>query len=188
MKRLNYLFLALAVGALALSLGAASSLAKNGTHEGHGGMAGHEAMRDVSPEARESIRKAHDALTPLMVQYGAKRAELAAKIYSGADDKTIQDLAKEIESLHSQVLEGRIGLLKQMAKAGLPMGGFHGGMMGGMMDDGMGCPMMGGHGGRMGGHGPMMGGPGHKGRGGCPGMPAGPAGDAGGKAPAAGKK
>lgn len=188
MKRLKYLLLALAVGALALSLGAASSLAQKGAHEGHGGMPGHEAMRDISPEARESIRKAHDALTPLMVQYGAKRAELAAKIYSGADDKTIQDLAKEIESLHSQVLEGRIGLLKQMAKAGLPMGGFHGGMMGGMMDDGMGCPMMGGHGGMMGGHGPMMGGPGHKGRGGCPGMPAGPAGDDGGKAPAAGKK
>ena len=164
MKRLKYLLLALAVGALALSLGAASSLAQKGAHEGHGGMPGHEAMRDISPEARESIRKAHDALTPLMVQYGAKRAELAAKIYSGADDKTIQDLAKEIESLHSQVLEGRIGLLKQMAKAGLPMGGM------------------------MGGHGPMMGGPGHKGRGGCPGMPAGPAGDDGGKAPAAGKK
>lgn len=184
MKKLTYLFLALAVGALALSAGAASSLAGPGGHDKHQNMPGCEAMRDISPEARESIRKAHDALTPLVVQYGAKRAELAAKIYSGADDKTIQDLAKEIEGLHSQVLEGRIGLLKQMAKAGLPMRGFH---HGGMMEDGMGgCPGMGGHGPMMGGHGPMMGGPGHKGRGGCPGGM--PAGDDGGKAPAAGKK
>jgi Spy/CpxP family protein refolding chaperone len=100
------------------------------------GTPGHDAMRNLPPEARDSLRKAGEALMPVLVQYQAKMAELHAKIYSGADDKTLQELAKEVERLHSQLLEGRIALQKQRARLGLPMRGVHRGMMGDMTD----CP------------------------------------------------
>lgn len=153
MKKHHKLLLVLAVSFLTL----VGMPALSSAQRGNSGGCHDDVMQKLSPEVRESIRKAHEALAPVFVQYWAKQAELSAKIYSGADDKTIQDLAKAVENLHSQLLEGRIGLQKQMAKAGLPMrefhggmkGGFHGGMMGGGMMGGMGdmgCPGMGGHG------------------------------------------
>ena len=205
MRKHNKLLFILAVASLTLLGSAALSSARG---DGPGGCSGYEAMKDLSPEVRDSIRKAHEALTPVFVQYWAKQAELSAKIYSGADDKTIQDIAKEVERLHSQLLEGRIGLQKQMAKAGLPMRAFHGGMKGGMMGghggmmgemmgDGMECPGMGGmggHGGK-GGHGGMMGSPdapgadgGMSGHGGHGGMMGAPDASGGAKAPAKGQK
>ena len=162
MKNYSKSLMALVIGSMVLVGAAGVASARGGCGGGEGGRGGHgmygDAMKDLSPEVRDSIRKAHDALTPLAVQYKAKRAELSAKIYSGADDKTIQDLSKEVERLHSQLLEGRVGLQKQMAKAGLPMGG-HGGMMGGGMMGGnmMGGNMMGHNGGGMRHGGGMMG-------------------------------
>ena len=158
MKRYSKSLMVLVIASLAI-VGAAGAASARGGCGGYGG--GHgggygggygEAMRNLSPEVRDSLRKAHDAIVPLAVQYRAKHAELSAKIYSGADDKTIQDLTKEVERMHSQLLEARLGLQKQMAKAGLPMrgmmggdclGGFGGGMGG---CGGMGGGMMGGHG------------------------------------------
>ena len=102
MRKHSKLLLVLTVASLTLVGSAALSSARSG---GSGDCGGYEAaMKDLSPEVRDSIRKAHDALTPVSVQYWAKQAELSAKIYSGADDKTIQDLAKEVERLHSQLL------------------------------------------------------------------------------------
>ncbi len=175
MRNYSKSLMALVIGSMVLVGAAGVASARGGCGGGEGGHGGGahgmygDAMKDLSPEVRDSIRKAHDALTPLAVQYKAKRAELSAKIYSGADDKTIQDLTKEVERLHGQLLEGRVGLQKQMAKAGLPMRG-HGGMMGGGMMDGgmMDCAGMGGHGGKggKGGHGDMNGKGGMSGHGG----------------------
>ena len=178
MKKCNAILMGLVIGSMTLlgAAGIASARGGCGGYGGHGGY-GYHAMQDLSPEVRESLRKAHEAMAPVFMQYQAKRAELTAKIYSGADDKTIQDLSKEVERLHTQILEGRVNIQKQLSKAGVPLRGFRGGMWGcpGFMDgghgpgdcygwdrNGRGGPDRGGHGWGRRGHGPR-GGHGHMG-------------------------
>ena len=138
MKTCRTLLLAFVVTLFAFPVMAASSPAGNccGSDEPPRGMPCNDAVRNLAPEARDSIRKAGEALMPVLALYRAKMAELHATIYTGADDKVIQNLAKEVERLHSQMLEGRIALQKLRAGFGLPMRGFHRDMPGDMTE----CP------------------------------------------------
>ena len=51
----------------------------------------------------------------------AKQDELTAKIYSGADAKTIDALSKYINSLQARLTEARVAMQQQFAKAGVPI-------------------------------------------------------------------
>ena len=108
----------------------------------------------MSPEIRGIFDKAHAEMAPLFMELRAKKQELVAKIYSGADDSVTKGIVAEINSLQSRLTEAGAELNKHLAKAGVPLNP-------GMMQ----CPVLGsGYHGR-GPGGP--GGPGFHGMGGC---------------------
>lgn len=169
MTPFNKSIFAALVGAIAL-LGAAS-FADAGPHHGsrgwrHGGYGPGPcyAMQDVSPEQRQMVEDAYSAIAPLQLELRAKRQELTAKIYGGADDKTIQTVADQVKALEARLSEARLGMQKNFAKAGMPMhmgrGGGCPGYGPGHMRHGYNCPGYG--------HGPMRHGFG------CPGYGYGP--------------
>lgn len=162
MKTCSKTLLALIISSVTL-VGAAGLASARGGYcfeDGFHGMRGYGAMQNISPEARQGLAQAHETLAPLFLEYRAKQAELTAKIYSGADDKLIQELTKEVERLHVKLTEGKVALQKQMVKAGVPLRGCRF-MMDGWKDyDGHGR----GRHGRMGGYGHRgYGGPHHGG-------------------------
>lgn len=138
MKKLSKPLSLFLLGAVLLVSGAGLASARGGGH--FGGSHGQKHTDKFTPEAREALDKAHAALAPIHMELRAKQAELTAKIYSGADDKTIQELSREIGVLQAKLTEGRIAVQKQLVKAGVPLhsggcftggpGGMHG--MGGM--------------------------------------------------------
>lgn len=156
MKKYNKSLLALLLGAMTVVGGAGVASARMGMHGGphHGAY----AASQVTPEMRQMMEKAYDAIAPLQLELRAKQQELTAKIYGGADDKTIQELSGQVTSLQTRLTESRIRMQRDFAKAGVPMfmggcpmggPGMHGGpgmtgMHGGMMHGGMGalgpCP------------------------------------------------
>lgn len=150
MTKYNKPLLALLIGAMTVVGAAGVASARMGMHGGphHGAYAG-----QVTPEMRQMMEKAYADIAPLQLELRAKQQELTAKIYSGADDKTIQELGKEVTNLQARLTQARIKMQQDFAKAGLPihMGGCPMGG-GGMMGHGMGPGMMGPHGGYM--HGP----------------------------------
>lgn len=165
MTRINKSLLAMLIGAMTIT-GAAGLAQARGY--GYGPHHGGYAMQDISPETRQMMEKAYNDIAPLQMELRAKRAELTAKIYGGADDKTIQDLTAQVNALQNRVTQARVKMQQDFAKAGVPLRGGMGGncMMGG------GGPGMGMHGGYHGGyHGGMGMYGGGMGRG-----PAGPAG------------
>lgn len=91
------------------------------------------------------MEKAYNEIAPLQMELRAKQDELTAKIYGGADEKTVQDVSKQVIALQTRLTEARVKMQQQFAKAGLPLRQ-------------SGCPMMGGMG-MMGGmpHHPMHG-------------------------------
>lgn len=170
MKKHNKILLMLLAASIGFAGLAGVASARGGFHGGyHGGYGGCNgagyyggggpAMSPaISPEAREALQKAHTALAPLYMELQAKKQELSAKIYGGADDSTVKGLISEVNSLEARLTEGRAEMQKQMAKAGLPMnpgmmncasfaGGYHGhgwkgGGYGGPGYHGGGCPYM----------------------------------------------
>lgn len=109
----------------------------------------HGKAADLSPEKQALIDKAHDdfavATTDLKRQIFAKESALNAELYGDkTDDKKVEALVAEINTLHGKIYSEKVKLRRIMAKEGiLPEMGH--GMMGGG-----GCPMMGG---MKGGHG-----------------------------------
>lgn len=170
MKQYNKPLLALLIGAMTIVGAAGIAEARMGGHGGkpfhHGG-----AYAELTPEMHQMMEKAYNDIAPLQLELRAKQQELTAKIYGGADDKTVQQLSAEISALQKRVTDARVKMQQDFAKAGIPMQygcpmgggrGFHGGPMGGKGFHG---PMgfhggMGGHGGGCPGMGGMMTGPG----------------------------
>ena len=138
MKTYQKTLLVLAISTVALAGAAGLVSARGGYHgggyhgdgakyHGEGGshrMGKYEWMEELTPEQRSSIRQAHDAVAPLRMEYRAKKSELTAKIRGGADDKSIQAVYKELEVLHSKLMESEITLQKQMKAANVPLRGF----------------------------------------------------------------
>lgn len=143
MKQYNKPLLALLIGAMTV-MGAASYADARPDHAGkpfhHGGR-----YADLTPEMHQMMEKAYNDIAPLQLELRAKQQEMTAKIYGGADDKTVQQLSSEVSALQKRLTDARVKMQQDFAKAGVPMR--------------YGCPM----GGAKGFHGPM-------GRGGCPGF------------------
>lgn len=117
----------------------------------------HGKAAHLTPENQAVVEKAHDdfavATTDLKRQIFAKESALNAELYGDkADDKKVEELVAEINTLHGKIYSEKVKLRRVMAKEGILPGKGHG-MMGGdgcsMMGEG-GCPMMGG---MKGGHG-----------------------------------
>lgn len=141
MKKLSKPLSLFLLGAMFLVGGAGLASARGGGH--FGGYHGQRYTDNLTPETREALDKAHAALAPIHMELRAKQSELTAKIYSGADDKTIQQLSQEIGALQVKLTEGRIAVQKQLVKAGVPLhsgGCFMGGMGGPGGMRGMGMP------------------------------------------------
>ncbi len=99
----------------------------------------------MTPEIKSILEKSHAAIAPLYAELRSKQAELTTKIYSGADDKSLQALTQDITSLQSRLTEARVSLQKQLAKAGVNLGdglggcpAFQGGMGSGYHGGGFG--------------------------------------------------
>lgn len=151
MKPHNKTLVLLLVGAMTTVGGAGIAAARHGVmHYGRGSV----QHQMASPEMQQMMEKAYNNIAPLQLELRAKQQELTAKIYSGADDKTLRQLTEEVNALYKRVLEARVQMQREFARAGMPM------HMGN-------CPM-GGGGMGMGGMGMGMGM-----RGNCPGMPMG---------------
>jgi hypothetical protein len=89
-------------------------------------------QQTLTPEAQKEIVAAYDTMIPLIMELRAKQDEFTAKLYSGADNKTIEALGKEIARLQARVTESQLALQQQLARSGVPL--HHvagGGMMGG---------------------------------------------------------
>lgn len=119
MKKISKPLFLFLLGAMFLAGGAGLAGARGGGH--FGGYHGQRNMDTLTPETREALDKAHAALAPVYMELQAKQAVLTAKIYSGADDKTVQELSREIGALQAKLTEGRIAVQKQLAKAGVPL-------------------------------------------------------------------
>ena len=158
MKKHNRILLTLLAASLGLA-GLAGVAAARGDCPGggYGGAA-------MNPEVRDTIQKAHTAMAPVFMELQAKKQELTAKIYGGADENTIKGLISEINTLQGRLTEAGASMHQQLAKAGVPLNA-------GMMN----CPAMGARGyydqgqGWKGHGGPRPGGHGFHG-GGCPNM------------------
>ena len=125
----------------------------------HGGQMVNNGYGNMTQEQQAVMQKAYDTINPLSQQLYAKQAELNAQIAAGADDKIIQGLVGEVNSLNSKLVEMQASVQRQMVKNGIPANGYmmncmmgHGGamhnpnMMGCMMGGGMmGGNMMGGN-------------------------------------------
>lgn len=151
MKKYNKPLLALLIGAMTV-MGAASFAQARQDYPGRGFHHGGRYM-DMTPETRQMMEKAYNDIAPLQLELRAKQQELTAKIYGGADDKTVQQISAEVSALQKRLTEARVKMQQDFAKAGVPMncGGMMGGMMGGRAfhgPDGRGgpCPAFGGHG------------------------------------------
>ncbi|MDL2266589.1 hypothetical protein LJC46_01190 [Desulfovibrio sp. OttesenSCG-928-G15] len=126
---------------------------------GHGGPCGFMNNEPPSPEMQQMISDAYQKIAPKLLELRAKRDELTAKIYEGADQATIDGLKRKVDELQSVLNSEHVKLQQQFAKAGMPlhMGGR---CMMGFDHRGMGPGpkgMMGGHRGMHGfGHGPAM--------------------------------
>lgn len=157
MKKCNKALIALLIGTMSI-VGMAGIASARGGHGysgncgGYGGGYGHGGYghggrwhggpgpaqwqgANMSPELQETLQKSHAATAPLFMELQAKRQELTAKIYSGADDKTVQDLKTQVNTLQARLNDARVDLQKQLAKAGVPLGpgmsncpGFGGGL------------------------------------------------------------
>lgn len=161
MKNYNKPILALLIGAMTVMSAAGFAEARMGMHGGghampyYGGAMG----EGITPEMRQMMEKAYNQMAPLQLELRAKQQELTAKIYGGADDKSVQQVADEVTTLQKRLTEARVKMQQDFAKAGIPMHGggcmFGNGPMGGpgKMGHGMGGHGMMGHG--MGGHGMM---------------------------------
>ena len=153
----------MALAFAAMTILGASGIASAAPHNGQ--MMGNGGYNNMTPEVQASMQKAYATINPLEQLLYAKKMELDAQISAGADDKTIQGLVGEVNSLSAKLTEAQAKVKQQMAKDGISYNNFmqycmmmggsmcgYGGMMGGM---GQGGGMM--HGGGMG-HGGMMGG------------------------------
>jgi Spy/CpxP family protein refolding chaperone len=144
MNTLQKSLLVLFIGGVALAGTAGNADARWGGHGyQYGGCGPGGGWREISPEMRRMMEKAYDDIAPLQLELRAKQDELTARIYGGADDKSIRELADAVSRLQSRLGEARVDMQKQFAKAGVPL------------RSGRGCP---------GGFGPMHGGThGHRG-------------------------
>jgi hypothetical protein len=88
---------------------------------GPGGFQGPGPRAALPPEAYDIMQKSYTETAPLFLELRAKQAELSAKIYSNADDATIQGLVKEITDLQTRLTQARVTMNKQLAKAGVPL-------------------------------------------------------------------
>lgn len=114
---------------LALTLSLATLIGAAGMADARWGGPGCGPMSAPTPEARQMMENAFNAMAPLIMELRAKQDELTAKIYGGADAKTIEALSKEVISLQTRVTEGRVAMQQQFAKAGIPMQFGQGGCM-----------------------------------------------------------
>lgn len=135
MTRYNKSIIAALVGAIAL-LGAANIADARGHGGyghggyGHGGYGHGYAMQDVSPEHQQMMAESYDKIAPLQLELRAKQQELTAKIYGGADEKSIKATSDEVNALQARVTAARMEMQKRFAAAGIPM----------HMGRGAGCP------------------------------------------------
>lgn len=101
--------------------------------------------QEQAAKAQEMSTAHHAAMTPLMQQLYAKRAELDAQIYSATPNQdAIERLGKEIGALQGQVYAANASFNARLAKEGIPAGCWQNGR-------GMGYGRGGGHGGGWGG-------------------------------------
>lgn len=144
MKKYNKTLLALMLCAVTVLGASGISEARPGGHrgyhhgngQGYGGGMGYGPQ--MTPEMQQMVNENCNKMAPVRLELQAKQAELTAKIYSGADDNTIQALSRDVSRLQAQLTESRVAAQKQYAKAGVPMRGGMRGMGHGM---GAGCPM-----------------------------------------------
>lgn len=123
MKRYNKPLLALLIGAMSIAGAAGVAHARPGGHGGYFGGGGPcYGMQQVTPEMHQMMEKAYNEISPLLMELRAKQSELTAKIYGGADEKTIKALTDEVAGLQARVTEARVGMQRQFAKAGVPLG------------------------------------------------------------------
>lgn len=125
-------FLALLLGLATVVGSAGLAEARPGGHGGYGGYHGggyHNGYgSQVTPEAQKMMENAYNAAAPKIMELRAKQAELTAKIYGGADQKTIDALTQEVGRLQAEVMAERVKTQQQFAKAGIPIQ--HGGACG----------------------------------------------------------
>ncbi len=89
----------------------------------------------MSPEAQAAMQKHWNIVGPLRQELFAKQTELDAKIASGADEASIQNIVKQVNELSAKLNEAQVKMRQQMAKDGMAYAGpmMHGaGQMGGM--------------------------------------------------------
>lgn len=123
MNKYNKSFLAMVLG-LVTVVGAAGVAGARWGGPHHGGCGygyGYGAVQPPSPEAQKLMESAYNSIAPLMMELRAKQDELTAKIYGGADEKTIDALSKEVSRLQAQVTDARVKMQQQFVKAGVPM-------------------------------------------------------------------
>lgn len=168
MKKQNKILVALLAAAIGVAGLAGVAAARGGCYGGghwggHYGGGYYGGGMNMAPETREIVQKFHTSMGPLYMELQAKRQELTAKTYSGADENSLKGLVSEVNALQNRLNEAGADMHKQLAKAGVTLNG-------GMMN----CPVMGGafHGQGYGGRGfhggPRHGGMGFHGAGGCP--------------------
>lgn len=142
MKKYNKALIALLVAAMGIAgvAGVASARGWHGSHGGgcngqggygpgygHGGGHGYGygpgGTMNLSPEVRGMMEKSYTETAPLFMELRAKQTELTAKIYGGADDKTVQDLSRQVNDLQTRLNDARVRTQQQLAKAGVPLNG-----------------------------------------------------------------
>ena len=111
MKRLLSLSL---IGILVLAMAGAATAHGNRFHG-----------PNLTPEQAEKMKQlsmeSHAAISPIMQQFHAKRAELKAQIYNPNPDMgKIEALAKELGELKGKLYAERAGLHVRLSKEGLP--------------------------------------------------------------------
>lgn len=122
MKKTRMLLMALALCAVGVFGATGMASAQPG---GYGG--GQPYYSNMSPEAQTAMQKHWNTVAPLRQQLFAKQAELDAKIASGASDAEIGSLTKEINALSAKLTEAQVQMQQEMAKQGMPYGGYMGG-------------------------------------------------------------
>lgn len=111
------------ISAMAVTGAAGVAEARWGGHGGHGGPhhRGGYAAQELSPETQQMMEKAYNDMAPMIMELRAKQAELTAKIYGGADDKTVQALTTEVNALQARVNEARVRTQREFSRAGVPL-------------------------------------------------------------------
>ncbi len=145
---MNKLYTTLAV--LALTVMAVSGAVGTANAAGHIAMPHGVSSNNVSPKMQAIMQQQYEEIAPLQQELFAKRLELNNQIAAGADNKSVQDLVGEVNTLQTKLTAAQTKARQELVRSGIPYSNFmqYCMMMGagqghGMMGAGQGYGMMG---------------------------------------------